>query len=230
MNLGKLNFKIKDKEFLLDCFLILFVLQIGRIVIKNILLSVLNFTAVNVNIANIISIMIVGISVFLFLRGSNSFNPAGYRLTELSNKYDNKKIRIILFAVTLLSLLATIVIKGDNVFYGWLMICLSAVVIPFYEEMIFRQYLWNYINTFVEEEKITWIIVSILSILFVLGYWDMISQNIMVISSDKFTVDIALSRMGLGVIISAVTGFMKYKYKDIYLCVFLHTIINCIFF
>ena len=72
---------------MLDCFLVLVVLQIARIIIKNILLSVLNFTDINLNIANIISIMIVGISVFMFLRGSSLFNPAGNRLTEMANKY-----------------------------------------------------------------------------------------------------------------------------------------------
>ena len=85
---------------MLDCFLVLVVLQIARIIIKNILLSVLNFTDINLNIANIISIMIVGISVFMFLRGSSLFNPAGNRLTEMANKYDNKKIRIISVSYT----------------------------------------------------------------------------------------------------------------------------------
>ncbi|MCI6738718.1 MAG: CPBP family glutamic-type intramembrane protease [Intestinibacter sp.] len=226
----KLNIGIKDKEFLLDCSLILVVLQIGRIIIKNVLLSVLNFTAININIANIISIMIVGISVFLFLRGSNLFNPAGYRLTELSNKYDNKKIRIILFSVTLLSLAITVVLKSEKVFYGVLLICLSTLVIPFYEEMLFRQYLWNYINGFLENEKVTWIIVSILSVLFVLGYWDIISQNLTVITSDKFAIDVVFANMGVSVVTSAIAGFMKYKYKDIYLCLFIHIIISCIFF
>lgn len=225
----KLNIGIKDKEFLLDCFLILAVLQIGRILIKNILLSVLDFTATNINIANIISIMIVGISAFLFLRGSNLFNPAGYRLKEMSNKYDNKKIRIILFLVALLSLVITIVFKGEKIFYGYLLICLSVLVIPFYEEMLFRQYLWNYINGFLDNEKITWIIVLILSVLFVLGYWDIVSQNLTVITSDKFAVDVVFSKMGVTAITSAVVGFMKYKYKDIYLCIFLHIIISCIF-
>ena len=225
----KLNIGIKDKEFLLDCFLILAVLQIGRILIKNILLSVLNFTATNINIANIISIMIVGISAFLFLRGSNLFNPAGYRLKEMSNKYDNKKIRIILFAAALLSLGITIVFKSEKVFYGFLIICLATIVVPFYEEMLFRQYLWNYINGFLEDEKITWIIVSILSVLFVLGYWDIVSQNLTVITSDKFAVDVVFSKMGVAAITSVAAGFMKYKYKDIYLCIFLHIIISCIF-
>ena len=64
--MSKKSISIIDKEYVLDCFLVLVVLQIARIIIKNILLSVLNFTDINLNIANIISIMIVGISVFMF--------------------------------------------------------------------------------------------------------------------------------------------------------------------
>ena len=214
---------------MLDCFLVLVVLQIARIIIKNILLSVLNFTDINLNIANIISIMIVGISVFMFLRGSSLFNPAGNRLTEMANKYDNKKIRIILFIITLISLILTVVFKTEYIFYELIVMCLATIVVPLYEELLFRQYLWNYVNGFVENQKTTWIVISIISVLFILGYWDIISQNLQVISSDKFAIDVVTSKMGLGILIAAATGFMKYKYKDIYLCIFVHIIISCIF-
>ncbi len=215
---------------MLDCFLILVILQIARIIIKDVLLSVLNFTAINLNVANIISIMIVGISIFLFLRGSNLFNPAGYRLTQMSNKYDNKNIRIIFFILMLLSLALTVVFKTEYIFYEILIMFLATIVVPLYEELLFRQYLWNYVNSFVENQKTTWIIISIISVLFTLGYWDIVSQNLQVISSAKYAVDVVMSKMGLGILIAAATGFMKYKYKDIYLCIFVHIIISCIVF
>ena len=109
------------------------------------------------------------------------------------------------------------------------MMCLATIAIPVYEELLFRQYLWNYVNGFVENQKTTWIVISIISVLFILGYWDIISQNLQVISSDKFAIDVVTSKMGLGILIAAATGFMKYKYKDIYLCIFVHIIISCIF-
>lgn len=227
--MNKKNISIKNKEYILDCLLIVFILQIIRIIIKSILLSVFNFTDINLNIANIVSIMIVGISIFLFLRGSSLFNPAGYRLTEMANNYEHKKIRVIFLAVTLISLIFTIVIKTEYIFYELVILCLTTIVVPIYEEMLFRQYLWNYVKSFVESEKVTWIIISIISVLFILGYWDIVSQNLQVISSDKFAVDVITSKMGLGIIIAAATGFVKYKYKDIYLCIFLHIIISCIF-
>ena len=42
-------------------------------------------------------------------------------------------------------------------------------------------------------------------------------------------VDVIFTDMKLGVLMSVITGFMKYKYKDIYLCIFLHIIISCVF-
>ena len=198
--MSKKSISIIDKEYVLDCFLVLVVLQIARIIIKNILLSVLNFTDINLNIANIISIMIVGISVFMFLRGSSLFNPAGNRLTEMANKYDNKKIRIILFIITLISLILTVVFKTEYIFYELIVMCLATIVVPLYEELLFRKYLWNYVN-----------------------------QNLQIVGSDKFAVDVIFTNMKWGVLMSAITGFMKYKYKDIYLCIFLHIIISCVF-
>ena len=226
--MDKKSISIREREYILDCFLILIVLQIARIIIKNVLLSVLSFTAINLNIANIISIMIVGISVFLFLRGSSLFNPAGYRLTQMANKYENKKIRIILFSIMLVGLALTILLKTDYVFTEILMMCLATIAIPVYEELLFRKYLWNYVNSFVENQKTTWVVITIMSVLFILGYWDIVNQNLQIVGSDKFAVDVIFTNMKLGVLMSAITGFMKYKYKDIYLCIFLHIIISCV--
>ncbi len=222
------SIKIKDKEFILDCILILVILQICRIIIKNILLSLLNFTVININIANIISIMIVGISLSMILRGNNLFNPAGYRLKSLANKHDNKEIRIALAIITIIALGLAVVFKGEKLLYSTLIICLSSLAVPIYEEMIFRQYFWNYIDSFLKDEKKTFIIISILSVLFTIGYWDIISQNLQVISSAKFTVDVVFSKMLSGILIAIGTGFMKYKYNDLYLCIFLHSILACI--
>lgn len=225
----KKNINITSKEYILDCLLIIFILQIARIIIKNVLFSVFNFTDINLNIANIVSIMIVGISISLFLKGSSLFNPAGYRLVEMANNYENKRIRIIFLVIALTSLALTIIIKTECIFYELVIMCLATLVIPIYEELLFRQYLWNYINGFVESEKVTWIIISIISILFVFGYWDIVSQNLQSINSDKFAVDIISSKLVVQAVVSVATGFLKCKYKDIYLCIFLHIIISCIF-
>ena len=89
-------------------------------------------------------------------------------------------------------------------------------VVPLYEELLFRKYLWNYVNSFVENQKTTWVVITIMSVLFILGYWDIVNQNLQIVGSDKFAVDVIFTDMKLGVLMSVITGFMKYKYKDIY--------------
>ena len=72
-------------------------------------------------------------------------------------------------------------------------------------------------------------IISILSALFKLGYWDIISQNLSVIGSSYFTVDIIMPKVFFGLIVAFVLGIIKIKYKDTYLCIFAHSLINIIF-
>lgn len=222
--------KIKSsKEFLLDCILILVVLQIARIGIKNVFLSILNYSEININIANIIAIMVIGISLFLFLKGNSSFNPAGYRLEVLSNRYDNKNIRFIMGAVALLSI-GFALIKKDLIASDFIIICMSSLVIPIYEEFLFREYIWNYLNVALKEPIKVWIIVSVLAMIFTFGYWDIVSQLLEVVSSYKYTIDVVFSNLKIVILVCLASGFMKYKYKDIYLCIFAHIIINSIFF
>ena len=71
--------------------------------------------------------------------------------------------------------------------------------------------------------------VNILSALFKLGYWDIISQNLSVIGSSYFTVDIIMPKVFFGLIVAFVLGIIKIKYKDTYLCIFAHSLINIIF-
>ena len=216
----------KNKEYILDVIILLVILQISRIIIKYIFLSQLNFTLENINIANIISIMLVGISSSLILRGKDLYNPASKRLIKLNNKYNNKNIRLILGGFALLGICIKPYFDGGYLSSNLIIISLSLIVQPVFEEVIFREYVWNYINSFQKNEKVVLIIVSLLSALFKIGYWDIISQNLSVVSSSLFTIDIITHKVLIGLIMSFILGLINIKYKDIYLCIFVHSLIN----
>ena len=103
------------------------------------------------------------------------------------------------------------------------------IIQPIFEEVIFREYIWNYIGSFEKDENKVLIIVSILSALFKLGYWDIVSQNLSVVGSSFFTIDIIMPKVFLGLIIAFILGIIKIKYKDTYLCIFAHSLINIFF-
>lgn len=226
MNVKENGSTSKSKEYILDVIILMVIVQIARVIIKYIFLSQLSFTLENVNMANILSIMLVGISVSLFLRSNYLFNPAGRRLIMLNNRYDNKNIRLILGSITLVSLCITPYFDGGYLSSNLIVLILYLIVQPIFEEVIFREYIWNYIGSFQKNEMKVLVIVSLLSALFKIGYWDIIGQNLSVVGSSFFTIDIITSNVFLGLIIAFILGIVKIKYKDTYLCIFLHSLIN----
>ena len=216
----------KNKEYILDVIILLVILQISRVIIKYIFLSQLNFTLENINIANIISIMLVGISSSLILRGKDLYNPASKRLIKLNNKYNNKNIRLILGGFALLGICIKPYFNGGYLSSNLIIVSLSLIVQPIFEEVIFREYVWNYISSFQKNEKVVLIVVSLLSALFKIGYWDIVSQNLSVVSSSFFTIDIITHKVFIGLIMSFILGLINIKYKDTYLCIFVHSLIN----
>lgn len=229
MNIKESNSISKIKEYILDAIILLVIVQIARVIIKYIFLSQLNFTLENINIVNIISIMLVGISTSLILRGSDLFNSAGQKLIKLNNKYNNKNERLILGGITIGSICITPYFSGGYLSSNLIILILSLIAQPIFEEVIFREYIWNYISSFQKDEKKVLIIVSILSALFKIGYWDIISQNLSVVGSSFFTIDIIVSKVCIGLIIAFILGIVKIKYKDTYLCIFVHSLINIFF-
>lgn len=213
----------KSKEYILDAIILLVVVQIARVIIKYIFLSQLNFTLENVNIANIISIMLVGIIMSLILRGNDLFNPAGQRLIKLNNRYNNKNIRLVVGSITLVAICVKPYFSGGYLWSNLIILTLALIAQPIFEEMIFREYIWNYIGSFQKDEKKVLVIVTVLSALFKIGYWDIISQNLTVVSSSFFTIDIITSKVFVGLIIAFILGIVKIKYKDTYLCMFVHS-------
>ena len=220
------SINLRSKEYILDCIILLVIVQIARVIIKYIFLSQFNFTLDNVNIINIISIMLVGISTALILRGNNLFNSAGQRLIKLNNRYNNKNIRLILGAITSVAICITPYFDGGYLTSNLIILTLVLIVEPVFEEVIFREYVWNYIGSFQKDEKKVLIIVTLLSALFKIGYWDMVSQSLSVIGSSFFTIDIIIQRVFVGLIVSLILGLVKIKYKDTYLCIFVHSLIN----
>lgn len=218
--------RLRGKEYILDAIILLVIIQIVRVIIKYIFLSQLNFTLETVNIANIISIMLVGSSLSLILRGNDLFNPASQRLIKLNNKYNNKNIRIVLGSIAIVSICLKTYLKGELLTSSLIMVTLALIVQPIFEELIFREYLWNYIENFLHDDKKVLIIISILSALFKFGYWDIVSQNLSVISSSFYTIDVLSSRVFFDLILAFILGGFKIKYQDTYLCIFVHSLLN----
>ena len=203
LNVKENAVSLRNKEYILDSIILLVIIQIARVIIKYILLSQFNLTLENLNIINIISIIIVGVSAAFIFRGNDLFNSAGQRLIKLNNKYTNKKIRLVSGFIGIMGLCIAPYFKGGYLSSNLIILTLYLIVQPIFEEILFREYIWNYIGSFEKDEK--------------------------KVLSSYFTVDIIMPKVFFGLIVAFVLGIIKIKYKDTYLCIFAHSLINIIF-
>ncbi len=102
-----------------------------------------------------------------------------------------------------------------------LLLIYGSVVIPIFEELIFRGYVWNKLNEILKKELFTYVVTTILFGLWHLGY----------ISSIAFRVNISLVhimfwKVVTGVSFGIVLGALRLKTKNCYSTMVLHGILN----
>ncbi|HGM3697198.1 TPA: CPBP family intramembrane glutamate endopeptidase, partial [Clostridioides difficile] len=75
--------KYSYKKCIIDSILLMFIVQILRMILNYVLLSQFEFTLENFNIINLISFTLVGLSLILFLKDNSLYNKVRNRkITE----------------------------------------------------------------------------------------------------------------------------------------------------
>jgi len=97
----------------------------------------------------------------------------------------------------------------------------SSIVTPIFEELIFRGYVWNKLNTIFSKELKTYIVSTVLFALWHIGY----------ISSIAFRVENGLANAMLwkvitGLCFGIILGAVRLKTKNSYLTILLHGTLN----
>lgn len=121
-------------------YLLMFIVQILRMILNYVLLSQFEFTLENFNIINLISFTLVGLSLILFLKDNSLYNKVRNRkITEAFEENKNniliEKCKLILFVVVLsLAIIVTYCTKG-YVLFNVTMMTLSVLIVPIFEEL-----------------------------------------------------------------------------------------------
>ncbi|HGS9474462.1 TPA: CPBP family intramembrane glutamate endopeptidase, partial [Clostridioides difficile] len=71
--------KYSYKKCIIDSILLMFIVQILRMILNYVLLSQFEFTLENFNIINLISFTLVGLSLILFLKDNSLYNKVRNR-------------------------------------------------------------------------------------------------------------------------------------------------------
>lgn len=206
----------------------MFIVQIVRMILNYILLSQFEFTLENFNIVNLISFTLVGLSLILFLKNNSLYNKMRNRkITEAFNENkDNiliKRCKLIFFIVVLSLVIISIYNNRGYMFFNITMMILSVLIVPVFEELFFREYIWNYLNNFIKSKSKVICITSILSGVYNIGYIDVIRNYIMLYNNSYYTFEVIISKIIIGTVFGIVLGIVKSRFKDVSFCIILRS-------
>ncbi|CCL63539.1 TPA: CPBP family intramembrane metalloprotease [Clostridioides difficile] len=221
--------KYSYKKCIIDSILLMFIVQILRMILNYVLLSQFEFTLENFNIINLISFTLVGLSLILFLKDNSLYNKVRNRkITEAFEENKNniliEKCKLILFVVVLsLAIIVTYCTKG-YVLFNVTMMTLSVLIVPIFEELFFREYIWNYLSNFIKSKGKIICITSILSGIYNIGYIDVIRNYVILYNNSSYTFEVIISKIMIGTVFGIVLGLVKYRFRDVGFCILLRSL------
>ena len=117
-----------------------------------------------------------------------------------------------------------LVATPSNYFDGFQAIILlfyGSVITPIFEELIFRGYIWNKLNTEIKKEWETYLITTIL-----FGLWHLGSYENIAFRVETGLAKIMLMKVIVGLVYGVVLGALRLKTKNSYSTILLHGVMN----
>jgi len=213
---------IKGRNPLLKIFIVLITIQLIRMIIEQILFLFVDKTSLNADITAMITMsMLTALIVFIAHKQS-------IKLSVIPNTH-NKKSIIGYICITIF--VAFLIVSapffgGDFSLNVIIPIVFSTIVTPIFEELIFRGYVWNELKIHFQSEFKVYIISTIFFTLWHLGYMDTIWFKMSLrgeITGFQFTM---LMKVVIGLCFGIIIGLVRYKTKNCYAAILMHSIMN----
>lgn len=139
----------------------------------------------------------------------------------------NKKVYIILTILLLAFIVGTPFVLQSFVFSDILFLFNGSILTVIFEELIFRGFVWKELE--LDKNNIySYIITTVLFGLWHIGYIDTIIWRISLFNVTENIFNIMLMKAITGGVLGVMFGFLRYKTKNIYSSMLLHTLVNTI--
>lgn len=200
-------------------FIILFLtlLQVGRIVFKNLVFDIFDRNLLSDVIVSMVYMIIVICISIIILRKKNinlNFFPKKFNM-----KYKLFTIFVLLFFIV------TPIITKNYKLYNILSLVYNVIITVIFEELIFRGLIFKEISS-MKNDLIAYIVSTILFGIWHLGYIDTIIWRTSLFSPGANIANIMFWKVITGIIIGVILGFFRYKNKNVYSSMLVHTFIN----
>ena len=215
------NFGINNKEnsfTVIKIIVLLIVLQIIRIILKQ---SVFLFLPHN-KFNDVLISMIIMVILTLFI----IYKTKQDRITlDIFSHMKNKESKVYYFMVTvgiLLLIFTSPFFLTNPSIETLLPLIYTTVMIPIYEEIIFRSYIWNILQKENMKEIKIYFLTTLLFSAYHIGYID----TIIAINGFNNMALIIFIKCSIMLSYGIFIGFFKYKIKNSYSCMLIHSFIN----
>jgi len=118
-------------------------------------------------------------------------------------------------------IVSTPLITGDKALQTIIVMIYSSIITPIFEEIVFRGFIWNKLNTVFKKEWITYLVTTLLFAIWHLGYIEGIAFR-----SPNGLATTMIWKMITGLCFGIVLGGLRLKTKNCYSTILLHGIMN----
>lgn len=143
------------------------------------------------------------------------FQPS---LKELSLNLDDvrKRTKIVYFTgMIALPIFMVLPIALGAELYIIVMSFIFGIIVPAFEELLFRGYLWNKIQNSLKTKKsglITWVTITVL-----FGFWHLGYIDVFLIHPKEFALmPLLIGKIEIGLVLGAIVGFIRLKTNKVY--------------
>jgi len=200
---------------------VLLVIQTLRILLSQALLRYVENTISMIDIVSMLTMIVLTVGILIFAGNfgiSFSFRP------ECKTKAQ-KAAYIIISAVVLLLIASSLIISRDLSAGTIIPLVYSVLVTPVFEELIFRGYIWNELLRYGNSQLRTYVITAVLFSLWHLGYADVIWMKLSLQGGGNLLF-IMLMKAAVGLFFGIVVGFVRFKTKNTYAAMLMHSVMN----
>lgn len=192
---------------------LLLALQLLRIGIKSVCLIAIEKTDFTDRVASLIAMVLLTALILLAAR---------LKKVKFSVFPEHFGAGYIVFTIIAASLLiSTPLLAKDSSAASIVLLAYSAIVVPVFEELIFREFVWNKLNTVFKKEWSTYIVATLLFAVWHLGYVDAIAFRV-----ETGLINAMVWKVITGLCFGVVLGALRLKTKNSYSTMLLHGILN----
>lgn len=193
-------------------------LQISRIVLKQSAFLFLSYNKFN-------DVLISLVIIFLLTLFVISISKKEKISLDIFSYMKNKESKVYYFIVTGALLLLIFMSPSFSTKISIetiLPLLYTTVMIPIYEELLFRSYIWNVLKNENEDEIKVYLLTTVLFSIYHIGYIDAVIMT----SGFNHMILIILIKCSLMLSYGFFVGFFRYRIKNSYSCILVHSFIN----